>query len=164
MQIKDIYTIFPTKQNHIPNWFIFDAKEQYLGRFSTRVSKILQGKETSYYTSNIFQGNYVIILNANKIKITGNKDKQKKYYRNSQRPGNLKIKTFKILQNSFSFKILENAIWGMLPKNKLGKFYFKHLFIYKNNKIPFTNKLKIKLINLFSLNKVLKNWIYIKNK
>ena len=88
-------TIFPKKECHIPKWFIIDATNKTLGRLATEASKLLRGKEISYFTPGIDQGNFVVILNADKVIVTGSKRWQKLYYRNSQRPGSLKIETFK---------------------------------------------------------------------
>jgi large subunit ribosomal protein L13 len=130
-------TIFPKRECHVPKWFVIDANGKTLGRLSTEASKLLRGKETTFFTPGINQGNYVVILNANKIEISGKKEDQKLYYRNSQTPGNLKIETFKQLKNRIPSRILEKAIWGMLPKGVLGREYYKRLFIYSDNKINY---------------------------
>ena len=128
-------TIFPKKEYHIPKWFVIDANGKTLGRLSTEASKLLRGKENTFFTPGVDQGNYVVILNADKIEVSGKKEEQKLYYRNSQRPGSLKVETFKQLQNRIPSRILEKSIWGMLPKNVLGREYYKRLFIYSDNKI-----------------------------
>ena len=125
-------TIFPKKECHIPKWFLINAEGKTLGRLATEVSKLLRGKETSYFTPGVDQGNYVAILNAEKIIISGNKESQKLYYRNSQRPGSLKIETFKQLKKRIPNRIIEKAIWGMLPKGVLGREYFRRLFVFPN--------------------------------
>lgn len=130
-------TLFPKNEYHIPKWFVVDANGQTLGRLATEVSKLLRGKEISLFTPGVDQGNFVVILNADKVSVSGKKGLQKLYYRNSQRPGSLKIETFNQLQNRIPSRILEEAIWGMLPKNHLGREYYKRLFIYSDNKIPF---------------------------
>ena len=131
-------TIFPKKECQIPKWYVIDAKGKTLGRLSTEASKLLRGKETSFFTPGIDQGNYVVILNADKIEVSGKKEEQKLYYRNRlQRPGNLKIETFKQLKNRIPSRILEKSIWGMLPKGVLGREYYKRLFIYSDNKINY---------------------------
>jgi len=130
-------TIFPKKEYHIPKWFVIDAKGKTLGRLSTEASKLLRGKETTFFTPGIDQGNYVVILNADKIEVSGKKEDEKLYYRNSQRPGSLKIETFKQLKNRIPTRILEKSIWGMLPKGVLGRNYYKRLFIYSDNKINY---------------------------
>ena len=130
-------TIFPKKECHIPKWFVVDAEGKTLGRLATEVSKLLRGKEISYFTPGVDQGNYVVVVNADKITVTGNKELQKLYYRNSQRPGSLKIETFKQLQSRIPSRIIEKAVWGMLPKNVLGREYYRRLFIYSDNKINY---------------------------
>lgn len=130
-------TIFPKKECHIPKWFVIDASNKNLGRLSTEVSKLLRGKETSLYTPGIDQGNFVVILNADKIQVTGKKETQKLYYRNSQRPGGLKIETFKQLRDRIPSRILEKSIWGMLPKGVLGRNYYRRLYIYRDDKINY---------------------------
>ena len=130
-------TIFPKKECHIPKWFMIDAKGKTLGRLSTEASKLLRGKETSFFTPGVDQGNYVVILNANLIEISGKKEDQKLYYRNSQRPGSLKIETFKQLKARIPSRILEKSIWGMLPKGVLGRNYYRRLYVYSDNKINY---------------------------
>lgn len=130
-------TIFPKKECHIPKWFMVDATNKTLGRLATEVSKLLRGKEISYFTPGINQGNFVVILNAEKIQVSGQKESQKLYYRNSQRPGSLKVETFKQLKNRIPTRILEKAIRGMLPKGVLGREYYRRLYIYCDNKINY---------------------------
>eukprot|EP01040_Poterioochromonas_malhamensis_P012989 gene12989-14242_t len=120
-------------EHHVPKCFVINAEGKTLGRLATTVSKLLRGKENSFYTPGIDQGNFVVITNAKKIKVSGKKEQQKLYYRNSQRPGNLKVETFSDLKNRLPIRILEEAIWGMLPKNKNGlKLIFKILFMTNN--------------------------------
>ena len=130
-------TIFPKKECHIPKWYVVDAKGKTLGRLATEVSKLLRGKETSYYTPGVDQGNYVVILNANKIEVSGKKESEKLYYRHSQRPGSLKIETFKQVKERIPTRILEKSVWGMLPKGKLGRTYYRRLYIYCDDKINY---------------------------
>ena len=133
-------TTFPKKECHIPKWFVIDATGKTLGRLSTEVSKLLRGKENSYFTPGVDQGNYVVILNASKIEVSGKKETQKLYYRNSQRPGSLKIETFKQVQQRRPNRIIEDAIWGMLPKGVLGRQYYRRLYVYSQNEIAYKNK------------------------
>ena len=156
-------TLFPKKENHIPQWFVIDAQGKTLGRLATEASKLLRGKESSFYTPGVNQGNFVVILNANKICVTGKKESQKLYYRNSQRPGSLKIETFKQVQARIPSRIVENAIWGMLPKGVLGREYYRRLYVYSDNKINYkkdkTGNSKSISLSLDELNK--ENWIKI---
>jgi large subunit ribosomal protein L13 len=152
-------TLFPKNEYHCPKWFVIDASDQTLGRLASEISNLLRGKNIAFYTPGINQGNFVVILNAAKIKITGNKELQKKYYKNNQRPGSLKTETFKQLKTRIPSRIIEQAVWGMLPKRSLGRQYFRQLFVYNGNKIIYKknkegNTLKIPL-ELMSLN----NWI-----
>lgn len=126
-------TLFPKKECHVPKWFLIDASGKNLGRLSTEVSKLLRGKEFAFFTPGVDQGNYVVILNASQIEVTGKKETQKLYYRNSQRPGSLKIETFAQLKKRIPVRILETSIRGMLPKGVLGRQYFRRLFIYSDD-------------------------------
>jgi large subunit ribosomal protein L13 len=151
-------TVFPKQECHIPKWFVVDATDKTLGRLATEVSKLLRGKEISYFTPGVDQGNFVVILNASKIKVTGKKEEQKLYYRNSQRPGSLKIETFKQVKERVPTRILEKAIWGMLPKGVLGREYYRRVYIYCDNKINYTkaqNEMKSIPLELADSN----NWI-----
>jgi large subunit ribosomal protein L13 len=140
-------TIFPKKECHVPKWYVVDAKRKTLGRLATEVSKLLRGKETSYYTPGVDQGNYVVILNANQIEVSGKKETQKLYYRHSQRPGSLKIETFKQVKDRIPTRILEKAVWGMLPKGKLGRTYYRRLHIYCDDKINYMKGKNVELIS-----------------
>ena len=133
-------TLFPKKECHIPKWFIIDASNKTLGYLATEVSQLLCGKYLSYFNSSVNQNNYIIIINSSKIIITGQKFLKKYYYKNSNRPGSLKIETFKDLKNRIPNRIIEKAIWGMLPKNILGRQYFKNLYIYNVPNIFYTIK------------------------
>ena len=151
-------TLFPKKEFHTPKWFILDANGKTLGRLATEVSKLLRGKEISYFTPGVDLGNFVIIINANKIEVTGKKTLQKLYYRNSQTPGNLKIERFKDLKARIPNRILERAIWGMLPKGVLGRQYYRRLYVYADNKILYGTENLEKEKNLM----ISKNWIEVK--
>ena len=131
-------TVFPKNECHVPKWFVIDATGKTLGRLATEVSKLLRGKEISYFTPGVDQGNFVVILNANQIEVSGNKETQKLYYRNSQRPGSLKVETFKQVKERIPTRIIEKAVWGMLPKGVLGREYYRRLYIYCDNKINYT--------------------------
>jgi large subunit ribosomal protein L13 len=154
-------TIFPKQEYHIPKWFVIDANKKTLGRLATEASKLLRGKETTLFTPGVNQGNYVVIVNADKIVVTGKKETQKLYYRNSQRPGSLKIETFKQLRARIPTRIIEKAIWGMLPKGVLGRNYYRKLYVYSNNSINYkkTKENSSKVISLEVAN--LENWIEI---
>jgi len=132
-------TLFPKAELHSPEWFIIDATNKTLGRLSTEASKLLRGKETTFFTPGINLGNFVIIINASKIQVTGKKELQKMYYRSTSRPGNLKSETFKSLKKRIPVRIIERAIFGMLPKGVLSRKYYQKLYVYSDNKILFNN-------------------------
>lgn len=161
-------TVFPKKECHVPKWFVIDAENQTLGRLATQISKLLRGKEISFYTPGVDQGNFVVVLNANKILLTGKKETQKLYYRNSQRPGSLKVETFKELNKRIPTRIIEEAVWGMLPKGVLGRQYYRRLFIYSDNKINYIQKNKNQINNNESVSTITmdemskNNWITVK--
>ncbi len=147
-------TPLPKKELHIPKWYILDASGKTLGRLSTEASKLLRGKEVSHFTPGVDLGNFIVIINASKIQVTGKKETQKLYYRTSQRPGNLKIETFKDLRNRIPTRILERAIWGMLPKGVLGRQYYRRLYVYGDDKILYS-----KTENGETNSNISKNWI-----
>jgi large subunit ribosomal protein L13 len=129
-------TIFSIKKEKNYKWFLFDAESETLGRLSTQVSRVLLGKNDVQYDSsqNIHHG--VIVINAEKITVTGKKETDKFYYRHSGRPGGLTIETFKEMQKRIPARILEKSIKGMLPKGSLGRELFTKLKIYKGPEHP----------------------------
>lgn len=149
-------TIFPKNECHVPKWFVIDAKNKTLGRLATEASKILRGKENTFFTPGVDQGNFVVILNASEIKVTGKKEDQKLYYRNSQRPGSLKIETFKQLKARIPQRIVEKAIWGMLPKGVLGRNYYRRCFVYSGDKLFINENKKQTLLDINNSSKWIK--------
>lgn len=117
-------------------WYIIDAKDQTLGRISTLIAKTLIGKRTFYYNPSQINKTYVIVINAKNIQVSGNKKVHKLYYRHSGRPGKLKIETFQQLKARIPTRIVEKAVKGMLPKNKLGRKLFTHLKVYSDSFHP----------------------------
>lgn len=117
-------------------WYIVDATDKTLGRLSTRIAEILRGKHKTIYTPHVDTGDYVIVLNAEKIKLTGNKWEQKKYYRHSGYPGGLKETKYKDLIKQKPEFIIEKAVKGMIPHNKLGSAVLKKLKVYKGTEHP----------------------------
>ena len=137
---KKFFTEFPLKEAYRPKYFILDATNKTLGRLATIASKLLRGKETPTYTPGVDLGNFVIIVNANKIQVSGKKSIQKLYYRHSQRPGSLKIETFDQLKKRIPSRIIEKAVWGMLPKGVLGRTFYRRLFVYMNETLDLIKK------------------------
>ena len=118
------------------SWLLVDASDKTLGRLSTYIAKILMGKNKPEYTPHNDVGDYVVVINAEKIKVTGNKNEQKTYYRHSGYPGGIKSKNFNDLITSYPERIITSAVKGMLPKNKLSKSVIKKLKVYKGETHP----------------------------
>ena len=113
------------------NWFVVDATDRVLGRVATKIADKIRGKDKPTFTPHTDGGDYVIVINAEKIKVTGSKFDKKIYYRHSLYPGGLKSQTFKELNKNNPERIIEEAVKGMLPKNKLGKSMIKKLKVFK---------------------------------
>lgn len=111
-------------------WYVIDAAEQRLGRLATEIAMILRGKNKPQFTPHMDTGDFVIVINAEKIRVTGKKPAQKLYRRHSGRPGGMKTETFAHLQGRLPERIIEHAVKGMLPKNKLGRHLFTKLNVY----------------------------------
>ena len=114
-------------------WWLLDADNQVLGRFASQVAQILRGKHRPNYAPNLYMGDAVIIINAEKIRVTGNKADSKKYFSHSGYPGGVKFTNYKDLMKNDSDKVVLKAIKGMLPKNRLGNEILTHLRIYKDS-------------------------------
>ena len=126
-------------------WPLLDASDKTLGRLSTKVAFILMGKDKAQYTPNSDLGDYVVIINAEKIKITGNKDTQKNYYRHTGYPGGLKSTTFLDMIEKKPEEIIFKAVQGMLPKNKLSKTMISKLKVYEGENHPHVGQNPIKI-------------------
>ena len=127
--IMKTYTL--KKEEVERNWFVLDVKDKVLGRIATKIADRIRGKDKPTFTPHTDGGDYVIVINAEKIKVTGSKFDTKKYYHHSLYPGGLKTQTFKELNIKNPEKIIFNAVKGMLPKNKLGKSIIKKLKVFK---------------------------------
>ena len=124
------------------SWHLFDAKNEVLGRLSTKIALILMGKNKSYYTPYLDTGDFVVVTNAQKVALSGKKEKQKKYYHHSQFPGGLKVKTAQQVREQKPEEVIRHSVRGMLPKTKLGKLMLKKLYVFKDDKHPYTDKFK----------------------
>lgn len=118
------------------DWVVFDASDRVLGRFATKIADKLRGKDKPTFTPHVDGGDFVVVINADKVKVTGKKSDQKKYYKHSLYPGGLKEKSYQEVLNNNPERIIENAVKGMLPKNKLGKSMFKKLKVYSGSEHP----------------------------
>ncbi len=117
-------------------WFVVDAKGQTLGRLSTEVAAILRGKHKPTFTPHVDWGDHVIVINAKDIQLTGKKWQQKKYYSHSQYPGSLKEVNAETMNKNHPNRMIELAVKGMLPHNKLGRKMFKKLYVYDSENHP----------------------------
>ncbi|WP_300410414.1 50S ribosomal protein L13 [Lagierella sp.] len=111
-------------------WYVVDATDKVLGRFASEIAAILRGKNKPTFTPNLDTGDYVIVINADKIRVTGNKNKKKIYKKHTGYPGGLRTVTFDELIERKPERAIELAVKGMLPKNKLGRAMYKKLKVY----------------------------------
>ncbi len=130
-------TTFMQKAHEVDRkWFVVDAEGKTLGRLSTEVATLLRGKHKPTFTPHVDCGDYVIIVNAEKINLTGNKLNNKFYYRHSQYQGGLKVTSAKEMRENTPERMLELAVKGMLPKGRLGRATGKKLFVYRGAEHP----------------------------
>lgn len=114
-------------------WYVIDATDVPLGRIASKAAHILRGKHKATYTPHIDCGDYIIIINAEKAKLTGNKLDKKIYYNHSQYPGGLRERTARTMQEKYPVEMVERAVKGMLPKNRLGRSMYRKLFVYSGS-------------------------------
>ncbi len=129
-------TYFPKKGDIQPRWFIIDAEGKVLGRLSTTIATILAGKNKPTYTPFLDTGDFVIVINAEKVVLTGKKESDKIYRSHLQYPGGLKERAARFVRAEKPERIIQEAVWGMLPKNKLGRQMLKKLNVYRGTKHP----------------------------
>lgn len=118
------------------DWFIVDATDKNLGRLATRIARVLRGKHKPQFAPHWDMGDYVVVINAEKVALTGNKENDKVYYRHSQRPGSLKEATAAEVRAKFPERLIEFAVKGMLPKGPLGRSMVRKLKIYAGAEHP----------------------------
>ena len=128
-------TPLPT-QDIEKKWYVVDAAGQRLGRLATEIATILRGKNKPTFTPNMDTGDFVVVVNAEKVIVTGRKSEQKLYRRHSGRPGGMKTETFQQLQQRIPERIVEQAVKGMLPKNAMGRRLFTKLKVYTGPEHP----------------------------
>ena len=126
------------KEKVVRNWYVIDAEGINLGRLATKVATVLRGKHKPTYTPNIDCGDYVIVINASKINLTGNKLNDKIYYDHSGYTGGLRERTAKEMKEKYPVEMIERAVKGMLPHNRLGRQMYKKLFVYEGSEHPHT--------------------------
>ena len=118
------------------SWFLVNAEGQTLGRLASEIANVLRGKNKPSFTPHLDTGDFVIVVNAEKIEVSGKKTSQKLYRRHSGRPGGMKIEKFETLRERIPERIIEQAVKGMLPHNSLGRQQFKKLKVYKGSEHP----------------------------
>ena len=117
-------------------WYVVDATGYTLGRLASEIASILRGKNKPTYTPNVDCGDYVIVINADKIEMTGNKLDGKMYYNHSGYAGGMRVRTARTMKENYTVEWVERAIYGMLPHTRLGDVQRKHLFVYKGSEHP----------------------------
>lgn len=118
------------------NWFLVDAKNQVLGRVASDIAKIIRGKHKAYYTPHVDCGDNVIVINADHIRLTGKKWTDKKYVRHTGYPGGQRVSTPREIKAKSASILIEKAVQGMLPKNRLGRKIIKNLYVYNSDEHP----------------------------
>jgi large subunit ribosomal protein L13 len=129
-------TFIPKSEEIEQKWWLVDADGRILGRLATEVADLIRGKRKPQFTSHLDTGDFVVVINAEKIKVTGRKLDQKKYYSHSQYPGGIKEETLKDLLARNPEEVIKKAVWGMVPKGKLGRALYKKLKVYRGPSHP----------------------------
>lgn len=129
-------TYMQKKEEVSRNWYVIDATDMTLGRLASKVATILRGKHKPTYTPHIDCGDYVIVVNASKVNLTGNKLDKKIYYNHSGYPGGLRERTARTMIENYPEEMIERAVKGMLPKGRLGRQMYKKLFVYAGSDHP----------------------------
>lgn len=129
---------YSTKASDIKReWFVIDATDEILGRLSTRIASLLMGKHKPIFNRHLDVGDYVVVVNAEKIRVTGNKTNQKQYYRHSGYPGGIKSVSLEKMLQTYPTRVIENAVKGMLPQNRLKARMMKRLRIHVGDTHPY---------------------------
>lgn len=124
-------------------WHLIDAKDQILGRTATQIALLLMGKSKPYFVKNLDCGDYVVVINAKNIKVTGKKESDKMYYRHSGYPGGFKAEAYNKLKDRRPGETIKRAVAGMVPQTKLRDRMLKRLYIFENSEHPYQDKFKI---------------------
>jgi len=127
------------------DWYIVDATDKTLGRLSTEIARRLRGKHKAEYTPHVDTGDYIVVVNADKVRVTGRKAQDKMYYRHTGYPGGLKEMSFEKLIDHAPERVIETAVKGMLPRNPLGRAMLRKLKVYASTEHPHTAQQPIEL-------------------
>ena len=117
-------------------WRVLDASEQVLGRLATEAARLLRGKHKAEFTPHLDTGDFVVVVNAEKVRVTGGKMEDKLYYRHSGKPGSLKSESLRERMEKYPERVIRDAVWGMLPKNRLGRQLLRKLKVYRGPEHP----------------------------
>lgn len=129
-------TYMQKKEDIVRNCYVIDAEGQTLGRLATKVAHVLRGKHKPTYTPHVDCGDFVIVVNASKINLTGNKLNDKIYYNHSGYTGGLRERSARVMKEQYPEEMIERAVKGMLPKGRLGRQMYKKLFVYAGSEHP----------------------------
>ena len=129
-------TYMQRKEDVVRDWYVIDATDVTLGRLATKVASVLRGKHKPTYTPHIDGGDYVIVINASKVNLTGDKLDKKIYYDHSRYTGGLRERTAREMRDNYPVEMIEKAVKGMLPKGRLGRQMYKKLFVYAEGDHP----------------------------
>ncbi len=139
LEKDDVQKTYVPKKNEISNeWILVDAKDQYLGRLATQIASILLGKNKPNFTPGVDTGDYVVVINAEGIKVTGKKMDDKVYYHHSGYPSGIKAITLRQQLAKYPDRVIRSAVWGMLPHNKFGRALIKKMKVYAGPEHPHT--------------------------
>ncbi|CCO23768.1 50S ribosomal protein L13 [Maridesulfovibrio hydrothermalis] len=131
-------TYIPKEEDVNHEWYVVDATDMVLGRLATQIAIKLRGKDKAMFTPHMDTGDFVVVINADKIKVTGNKLENKHYYKHTNHPGGIKSRTLKVMMEKKPEVVLETAVRGMLPKSSLGRKMIKKLKVYAGTDHPHT--------------------------
>ncbi len=140
-------TYMQRKEDVVRDWYVIDATDVTLGRLATKVASVLRGKHKPTYTPHIDGGDYVIVINASKVNLTGDKLDKKIYYDHSRYTGGLRERTAREMRDNYPVEMIEKAVKGMLPKGRLGRQMYKKLFVYEEGEHPHSAQ-KPKALNM----------------
>ena len=129
-------TLFAKREDVERKWYLVDAQDAVLGRLAVKIANQLRGKNKPIFTPNSDTGDFVVVINAEKVRLTGKKLEQKIYYRHSGYPGGIKAETARERLKRFPEKVIIDAVWGMLPKGRLGRSMIKKLKVYRGPEHP----------------------------
>jgi large subunit ribosomal protein L13 len=137
LEKDDVQKTYVPKKNEITNeWILVDAKDQYLGRLATQIASLLLGKNKPNFTPGVEMGDFVVVINAEGIKVTGNKMEDKMYYHHSGYPSGIKAINLRTQLTRHPDRVIRNAVWGMLPHNKFGRSLIKKMKVYAGPEHP----------------------------